>query len=198
MGSARRLMKIVFLTVSGPRPPAIRNARNSCPVVGDNESQGIPRRLWWALVEKAAGLDRNKRWADLSNLQARALARALVQCPLDLVGKGTFKDEFVTAGGVSLTAIDMKTMQCMYRPGLFVCGELINVDRITVGYNFMNWPAHLEQRQQPETLWKNVRGDDDDDDPVSWMFLIMWTLEAPRALQWCSYDGYPCQLADWE
>jgi predicted flavoprotein YhiN len=114
-----------------------RTLGHSCPVV--NESQSIlPKRLWWALLEKAAGLDRNKRWADISKLQAKALTRALVQCPLDLVGKGTFKDEFVTAGGVSLTAIDMKTMQCKFRPGLFVCGELINVDGITGGYNFMN------------------------------------------------------------
>jgi predicted Rossmann fold flavoprotein len=111
-----------------------RTLGHSCPVVDD----GIPKRLWWALVEKVAGLDRNKRWADISKLQAKALTRALVQCPLDLVGKGTFKDEFVTAGGVSLTAIDMKTMQCKFRPGLFVCGELINVDGITGGYNFMN------------------------------------------------------------
>jgi predicted flavoprotein YhiN len=137
-----------------------RTLGHSCPV---DESHAIPKRLWWALVEKAAGLDRNKRWADLSKLQAKALTRALVQCPLDLVGKGTFKDEFVTAGGVSLTAIDMKTMQCKYRPGLFVCGELINVDGITGGYNFMNcWGtgyvagrsarAYVEQqRQQPET-----------------------------------------------
>jgi predicted flavoprotein YhiN len=111
-----------------------RTVGHSCPVA-DND---IPKRLWWALVEKAAGLDRNKRWADISKAQGRALAGALVNCPLDLIGKGTFKEEFVTAGGISLSAIDMKTMQCKYRPGLFVCGELINVDGITGGYNFMN------------------------------------------------------------
>lgn len=111
-----------------------RTIGHSCPIDGNV----IPKRLWCALVEKSAHLDRTQRWADVSKLQARELARTLVSCSLEMVGKGTFKEEFVTAGGISLKAIDMKTMQCKDVPGLFVCGELINVDGITGGYNFMN------------------------------------------------------------
>lgn len=111
-----------------------RTVGHSCPIDGNS----IPKRLWWALVERISHVDRTKRWSEVSKKQARALAIALVSCPLEMVGKGTFKEEFVTAGGISLSAIDMKTMQCKNIPGLFVCGELINVDGITGGYNFMN------------------------------------------------------------
>jgi predicted flavoprotein YhiN len=61
-----------------------------------------------------------------------------VAYPLEFTGKGTFKEEFVTAGGVDLKDINMKTMQSKIVPGLYFCGELINVDGVTGGYNFMN------------------------------------------------------------
>ena len=55
-----------------------------------------------------------------------------------MTGKGTFKEEFVTAGGVSLKELDMTDMQSKIQPGLFCCGEVIDVDGVTGGFNFMN------------------------------------------------------------
>ena len=100
----------------------------------------IPKRLWIALVHRAIpdSATMSPRWADLSKAKIRSLAQTLEKCTFQLTGKGTFKEEFVTAGGVSLAGVDMKTMQCKSTPGLFVCGELINVDGVTGGYNFMN------------------------------------------------------------
>ena len=68
----------------------------------------------------------------------RKLATNLVACPLEITSKGTFKEEFVTAGGVNLKEIDMKTMESKACEGLYLCGEVINVDGVTGGFNFMN------------------------------------------------------------
>jgi len=94
-------------------------------------STAIPKRLWARLVTIAAGIDETLVWGGASKDAVRRLATAVAACPLEMTGKGTFKQEFVTAGGVSLKAIDMKTMQVRSQPGLFVCGELINVDGVT-------------------------------------------------------------------
>jgi len=102
----------------------------------------IPKRLWLAMV-KAAGIDIDRTekpfvWGDASKKLVRKLALKIAECSLELTSKGTFKEEFVTAGGVALNEIDMRTMQSRVCPGLFFCGELINVDGVTGGYNFMN------------------------------------------------------------
>ena len=97
----------------------------------------VPKRLWSALVQ-AAGIDETLVWGQASKKLVRALAEQVAACPLELTGKGTFKEEFVTAGGVDLSALDMKTMQSKTVPGLFFCGELINVDGVTGGFNFLN------------------------------------------------------------
>jgi hypothetical protein len=68
----------------------------------------------------------------------RQLATKLVAYPLEFTGKDTFKEEFVTADGVDLKDINMKTMQSKMVPGLYFCGELINVGGFTGWYNFMN------------------------------------------------------------
>ena len=91
----------------------------------------IPKRLWSRLVTIAAGIDKDLNWGAASKDAVRKLATAVGACPLEMTSKGTFKEEFVTAGGVSLKAIDMKNMQCRSCPGLFLCGELINVDGVT-------------------------------------------------------------------
>ncbi|KAG7353298.1 flavoprotein, HI0933 family protein [Nitzschia inconspicua] len=110
-----------------------RNVASVCPIPGNS----IPRRLWSALV-LASGFESNTEWKDAPKKSVRQLASNLVAFPLEFTGKGTFKDEFVTAGGVSLKEIDMKTMESNKCPGLHLCGEVINVDGITGGYNFMN------------------------------------------------------------
>lgn len=117
------------VTTSNPK----RSVASVCPVPGNS----IPRRLWSALV-KESGITEDTVWGAVSKKLARKLATNIVACPLEITGKGTFKEEFVTAGGVSLKEVDMKTMESKCVPGLYFCGELINVDGITGGFNFMN------------------------------------------------------------
>ena len=97
----------------------------------------IPRRLWTSLV-KAAGVGKSEKWADVTKIQLENLARQLTQCEFQVDGKSTFKEEFVTAGGVNLKEIDFKNFESKIHPGLYFAGEVIDVDAITGGFNFQN------------------------------------------------------------
>jgi predicted Rossmann fold flavoprotein len=110
-----------------------RTVASACPL----QNNSIPRRLWSALVLDS-GCTSEMVWGDVSKKIVRQLAKNIVEYPLETTGKGTFKEEFVTAGGVNLKEINMKTMESKICPGLFLCGEVINVDGVTGGYNFMN------------------------------------------------------------
>lgn len=109
----------------------------SCPVLTQQQQLHIPKRLWNALVT-SAGISPDMVWSEASKKGVRLLAHRIMACPLRMTGKGTFKEEFVTAGGIPLKEIDMSTMQSKKLPGLFFCGEVINVDGVTGGFNFMN------------------------------------------------------------
>ncbi|MBT8238300.1 MAG: NAD(P)/FAD-dependent oxidoreductase [Croceitalea sp.] len=98
---------------------------------------GLPRRLWGKLV-KAANIEPNIKWADINNTQISALAEQLTNCSFKVEGKSTFKEEFVTAGGVELKEINFKTFESKLLPNLYFAGEIINVDAITGGFNFQN------------------------------------------------------------
>lgn len=97
----------------------------------------ISKRLWNYLLQKA-GISLQLNWADLSNKQLQALSKELLQGQYQVQGKSTFKDEFVTCGGVDLNEIDFKTYEAKRFPGLFFGGEVINVDAITGGFNFQH------------------------------------------------------------
>ena len=97
----------------------------------------IPRRLWTNLV-RASGIAENEKWADITKVQLENLAYQLIQCEFLVDGKSTFKEEFVTAGGVNLKEIDFKTFESKILPGLYFAGEVIDVDAITGGFNFQN------------------------------------------------------------
>lgn len=96
---------------------------------------GLPTRLWKNLVS-GAGITDDKRWADLTKKELHALATELSQGKYPVTGKSTFKDEFVTSGGVDLKEIQFKTFECKRFPGLFLAGETLNIDAITGGFNF--------------------------------------------------------------
>ena len=96
---------------------------------------GLPKRLWRRLCE-AARIPEALRWADLSNAQLRALAAELTDGRYPVRGKSTFKEEFVTAGGVALKEVNFKTMESKVLPGIFFAGEVLNIDAITGGFNF--------------------------------------------------------------
>ena len=97
----------------------------------------LPRRLWTSLV-RASGIVPEMTWADVSKELLQKLALQLTRSEFKVEGKSTFKEEFVTAGGVNLKEINFKTFESKLQPNLFFAGEIINVDAITGGFNFQN------------------------------------------------------------
>ncbi|MBP7808392.1 MAG: NAD(P)/FAD-dependent oxidoreductase [Bacteroidia bacterium] len=97
----------------------------------------IPKRLWAFLLDKSEIPD-NKPWNELSKKQMNKLAQVLTNDVYNMKGKTTFKEEFVTSGGVNLKEIDFKTMQSKLMPNLYFCGEVLDIDGITGGFNFQN------------------------------------------------------------
>jgi predicted Rossmann fold flavoprotein len=97
----------------------------------------FPNRLWENLVV-AAGISTETKWADLTKNQLQHLTSQLTEGVYQVHGKSTFKDEFVTAGGVDLKEINFKTMESKLLPDLYFAGEIVNIDAITGGFNFQN------------------------------------------------------------
>ena len=95
----------------------------------------LTARLWERLVV-ASGVERGTRWAELTRAGEQRLVRQLVRTELQATGKSTNKDEFVTCGGVRLAEVGFKTMESRVCPGLFLAGELLDIDGITGGFNF--------------------------------------------------------------
>ncbi len=102
-----------------------------------NPMFGLPKRLWEFLCIKS-GIEDRKIWAELSHKQINKLIELLYACPFRIKGKTTFKEEFVTCGGVSLTGIELNTMQSKIVPGLFFAGEVLDMDGETGGFNFQS------------------------------------------------------------
>lgn len=97
----------------------------------------LPKRLWQKLV-LASNMDNETRWSDLNKQQLDNLAIQLTQAVFKVDGKSTFKEEFVTAGGVNLKEINFKTFESKLHNNLYFAGEVINVDAVTGGFNFQN------------------------------------------------------------
>ena len=106
-------------------------------VISNKNPFGFPSRLWGYLLTRA-GVDVMKTWSDVSTSIINQLSRTISSDTYTVSGKTTFKDEFVTAGGVKLNQINASTMECKHVPGLFFMGEVMNVDGITGGYNFQH------------------------------------------------------------
>lgn len=98
---------------------------------------GLPSRLWEYFLQMA-GINMDMRWADLPSKEQNKLVKILCASEFVVKGKTTFKEEFVTAGGVNLSEVDFNTMQSRIVPGLFFAGEILDVDGVTGGYNFQN------------------------------------------------------------
>ncbi len=97
----------------------------------------IPRRLWERLVI-ASEITENFKWADLSNNHIEKLANQLTKGLYNANGKSTFKEEFVTAGGIDLKEINFKRFESRKHDNLFFVGEMLNIDAVTGGFNFQN------------------------------------------------------------
>ena len=100
-------------------------------------SFGLPKRLWQRLLW-AVSLPTDLIWANSTKTQLQLLAAVLVNAEFTVAGKSTFKEEFVTAGGIQLKEVSFKDLQSKKFPGLFFAGEILNIDAITGGFNFQN------------------------------------------------------------
>ncbi|MFH5883136.1 NAD(P)/FAD-dependent oxidoreductase [Halalkalibaculum sp. DA3122] len=110
---------------------------NAKKLVTKQDRFPIPNRLW----KRFTGLvqiNANTRWANLSNQQIHELAHQLVNGTYQIQGKTTYKEEFVTCGGIPLTEIDFGTMESKKCPGVYFAGEVLDIDAITGGYNFQS------------------------------------------------------------
>ncbi len=97
----------------------------------------LPKRLWQSLTHHV-GIDSKILWADLSKKVLNQLITELLQGQYQITGKGVFKEEFVTCGGVKLSEVDFKTMESKKCSGLFFAGEVLDIDGVTGGFNFQS------------------------------------------------------------
>ena len=108
---------------------------NYCPVK-------LPKRLWQSLVNYA-DIKPVKVWSEISKKELNKLVTEIIQGQYKITGKGVFKDEFVTCGGVSLKEINFKTMESKKCPGLYFAGEILDIDGVTGGFNFQSaWTTY--------------------------------------------------------
>ncbi|MEY2857977.1 MAG: hypothetical protein RLZZ74_2289 [Cyanobacteriota bacterium] len=103
---------------------------NYCPVE-------LPKRLWQSLINYVA-INPEKVWSEISNKELNKLVAEIIQGQYEITGKGLFKEEFVTCGGVSLKEVNFKTMESKKCPGLYFAGEILDIDGVTGGFNFQS------------------------------------------------------------
>ena len=97
----------------------------------------LPKRLWQKLA-LASKIEKEARWGDMNKFQLESLAEQLTKAIFDVEGKSTFKEEFVTAGGVDLKEVNFKTFESKLFKNLYFAGEVLNIDAVTGGFNFQN------------------------------------------------------------
>lgn len=114
----------------------LRNTNASQKVINKN-SFGLPSRLWEFLAEQS-GVKHEWRWADLPSSEQNKFIKNLCSYQCEVKGKTTFKEEFVTAGGIKLNEVDANTMMSKKVSNLFFAGEVLDVDGITGGFNFQH------------------------------------------------------------
>ncbi len=103
--------------------------------LSNTKIEGFPSRFWEYLLAKG-NIDSKKRWADLNKAEIEKLIQLLSKDDYIANGKTTFKEEFVTSGGVQLKEVNMKTMESKLIPNLYFSGEVLNIDGFTGGFNF--------------------------------------------------------------
>jgi predicted Rossmann fold flavoprotein len=96
----------------------------------------LPTRLWSYLTQKVLGERAQNRWQHLNRKEVNRLANTLCNDSYQIAGRAAFKDEFVTCGGVELSAVHSQTLECKTHPRLYFAGEVLDIDGITGGFNF--------------------------------------------------------------
>jgi predicted Rossmann fold flavoprotein len=116
-----------------------QNTRNnhSAQKIGNRNPFNLPNRLWSFLLA-TSGINEDIRWADLPGKEQNKLIKNLVAQEFEVKGKTTFKEEFVTCGGIKLTEVDSATMESKVAPNIYFAGEIMDVDGITGGFNFQH------------------------------------------------------------
>ncbi|MEA5627259.1 NAD(P)/FAD-dependent oxidoreductase [Nostoc sp. UHCC 0251] len=97
----------------------------------------LPHRLWQYIIARV-GISTEDRWAEISSKTLNQLLQELTQGQYLIKGKGAFKEEFVTCGGVNLKEVNFKTMESRLVPGLYFAGEILDIDGVTGGFNFQS------------------------------------------------------------
>lgn len=105
--------------------------------IGGKNPFGLPNRLWIYFLERC-NINQETRWTDVSAALQNKLIKTLTSQEFTVKGKTTFKEEFVTCGGIKLSEIDPNTMQSKIVPNLYFAGEVMDIDGITGGFNFQN------------------------------------------------------------
>ncbi len=121
-------LRATLLAVKEQMPQ--KSIHRNCPVL-------IPQRLWQSLLDYCE-ISADSLWAGLSNKKLDRLLQELQRGQFQITGKGVFKEEFVTCGGVRLGEVDFKTMASKICPGLYFAGEILDIDGVTGGFNFQN------------------------------------------------------------
>ena len=118
---------------------ALQKAKEESPKKQiQNENPWPCNRRFWEKMCQLQGIDLTQSWAQVTKKAMQGLALAFTGSQFQVQGKGVFKEEFVTAGGVSRTEVDFRSMESRVCPGLYFAGEVVDVDGITGGFNFQN------------------------------------------------------------
>lgn len=144
--AARELMELAYKFdidinwIALPQEHALeqmQNIRHQHPskLVLNTPLFSLPQRLWQMLLLRS-GMKEESDWQSMSASNLRQLASVLCQDHYEVNGKSTYKQEFVTAGGVDLKEINFKRFESRLHPGLFLAGEILNIDALTGGFNF--------------------------------------------------------------
>ena len=103
--------------------------------IGQAKIFDITNRFWQRILF-VSGIDTTKQLANINNKEMQKIIENLCRCRMNVIGKSTFKEEFVTAGGVDLKEMDFKTMKSKKLPNFYISGEVLNIDAVTGGFNF--------------------------------------------------------------
>ncbi len=103
--------------------------------IGQAKIFDITNRFWQKILF-VSGIDTTKQLANINNKEMQKIIENLCRCRMNVTGKSTFKEEFVTAGGVDLKEMDFKTMKSKKLPNFYISGEVLNIDAVTGGFNF--------------------------------------------------------------
>jgi predicted Rossmann fold flavoprotein len=106
-------------------------------LIKNSTPAGLTKNFWNHFLDFLS-IESEKKWSEISKKDINKIIDALFQTDFEIKGQNTFKDEFVTCGGVRLKDVNLKTMESKIVPGLFFAGELLDIDGITGGFNFQN------------------------------------------------------------